>query len=57
MNDTDFLTRGPGYVGDLARQGGTPVSSGLTNDQLKTRGPGIWADLARGGGTVIPVTP
>ncbi|MGO4841617.1 hypothetical protein AB4144_56090, partial [Rhizobiaceae sp. 2RAB30] len=57
MNDTDFKTRGPDFVGDLVRQGGTPVASGMTNDQLKARGPGMWSDLARGGGTVIPVTP
>lgn len=55
MNDAAIAKRGPGFISDLVRQGGTPVASGMTNNQLKTRGPGFLADLARGGGQVIAV--
>jgi len=57
MNDDDLKAIGPGFLADLAREGGTPIASGLTNDELKAMGPGFVPDLAREGGQVIPVAP
>ncbi|WP_165358296.1 hypothetical protein [Mesorhizobium sp. Pch-S] len=53
MTDNDFKAAGPGFMGDITRQGGTPVASGMTNAQIKTRGAGHLPDLSRQGGTVI----
>lgn len=54
MDDDDLKTMGPSFLGDLVREGGTPIASGMTNDELKAMGPDFIADLAREGGTVIP---
>jgi hypothetical protein len=57
MDDDDLKAIGPSFLGDLAREGGTPIASGMTNDELKAIGPDFVADLAREGGTVIAAAP